>query len=55
MLKEWRKQHDRERVPGAVKKKIIRYAAMKAFRVEDDTTFESEVINLLKTGRIVVP
>jgi hypothetical protein len=56
-LKAWRELHERERVPGEEKKKMIRSAideAAKEFGVPADTTIESNILNLLKSGRIVV-
>ena len=58
MLKSWREQNGRERVPRVEKDKMIRVAideAAKAFRVPVDTIKESNVRSLLKSGRIAVP
>jgi hypothetical protein len=58
MLKSWREQNRRERVPRVEKDKMIRAAieeAAKAFRVPVDTIKESNLRSLLKSGRIAVP
>jgi hypothetical protein len=58
MLKNWREQNRRERVPRVEKDKMIRAAieeAAKAFRVPVDTIKESNLRSLLKSGRIAVP
>jgi hypothetical protein len=56
-LKAWCRRHGRERAPPAVKKKVISracYQVAKEFGVLPDTIKERNVLNLLKSGRIVV-
>jgi hypothetical protein len=58
ILKELHRQNGRERLPGEVKREVIGSAtdeAAKAFGVPAGTIKESNILNLLKSGRIVVP
>jgi hypothetical protein len=57
MLKKWRLDHGREKVPPDATRKMIRSAIPKAartFRVPADAIKESKIRALLKTGRFVV-
>src|SRR5262249_36979288 len=53
----WRSHHGRKRVPDREVTKMIREAAREAakvFRVRPDAISESNIRNLLKSGRVVV-
>jgi hypothetical protein len=57
ILEDWRVRTHRKRVPGIAVKETIRAAikeAVEAFGVPENAISESNVRNLLKSGRIVV-
>jgi hypothetical protein len=58
ILKALRTQTGRERLPGEVTREVISSTTDKAaeeFGVSTDTIKESNILNLLKSGQIVVP